>query len=135
MSLHNWVNVRILIDCVVGLPFLNLNELESITEIWPIIFLLSVLPQRTWVDFRNLANFVLAQRFASTHLDRFQKFGRLRSCSAFYPTHLGKCLTFKPVALMFSILLRRTLVNACHLTDCVDAQLSSPRTLVNVSGV
>jgi len=39
--------------------------------------------KRTCVDFRNLANSVLAQRLAKTNLSRLQKFCRFFSCSAF----------------------------------------------------
>jgi len=40
------------------------NVLGSISVILPIMFLLSALPKRTWVNFRYLANSVIAQRFA-----------------------------------------------------------------------
>jgi hypothetical protein len=43
---------------------LCLNELWLISLILPILFLLSLLSQSTWIDFRNFADSDLAQRFA-----------------------------------------------------------------------
>jgi len=40
------------------------NALGSITEILPILLLLTALPKRNWVGFKNFANPVLAQRLA-----------------------------------------------------------------------
>jgi hypothetical protein len=44
-----------------------LNALGSVSVFLPILILLSVWTQRTWVDFSNFAGSVLAQRLAKTH--------------------------------------------------------------------
>ena len=64
---------------------------------------------------------ILYNKFKA-NFGRFQKFYRLRSCSAFYLNELGAISEITPIAFLLSLLTQRTWVKVWHLTDCVDAQ-------------
>ena len=79
------------------------NALRLFSVILPILFLLSVMPKRTWVGFRNFADSVLDQRHAKTHLGRFQKFSQLCSCTASCQNALRLFSVILPILFLLNV--------------------------------
>jgi len=74
-----------------------------ISEILPILTLLSGLSQRTWDFFSDFADSVLAQPLATKHLGRFLQFGQFCFCSASCQYAFGSVLEILPILLLLSV--------------------------------